>query len=158
MQIKLWSLLVVLVVLASSGTAYARDRNSEERAIRATGTEWSSDLVNGRLDDVMENYADDAVFLVNNRPIIEGKREIRQWFADRLATPGYSATFAPIRIVVAQGTDMAYETGRFEATALLDGELVHSVGKHLVAWRWNGVRWVVAAEAISVDGPPTKRK
>src|SRR3546814_14209759 len=64
---------------------------------------WSSDVCSsdllgaGNLDAVMRNYAEDAAFLVPNRPIILGKQAIREWFDARLATPGYHAKFAPTR-------------------------------------------------------------
>lgn len=148
--------LAVLATIGSPSVASAQSANSSEQEIRAVDAEWSADLHGHRLDEVMQNYDENALFLVNNQPIMEGKPAIRKWFSDRLATPGYSAKFVPKKIAVSSSRDMAYETGVFEATVMVDGELMRSVGKHLVTWRWNGKRWVVTAEAISVDGPPTK--
>lgn len=104
----------------------------------------------------MENYANDAAFLVPNQPIIVGKQAIREWFEARIATPGYTATFAPTKIAVSSAGDMAYELGTFAASAqAADGRTVKSIGKHLVTWEKRDGRWRVTAEAISTDSPPS---
>lgn len=137
--------------------ASAADNESATRdpaeAIREVDARWSEDLFAGRLDRVMENYDDNAAFLVHGSPVIRGKPAIRAWFRARLDTPGYSARFRPTEIIVAASGDMAYELGEFEATVLSDGRRMHVKGKHLVTWKWNGARWVVTAESINTDGP-----
>ena len=147
---------MVFAAIAVCGPAQADGRDAEERAIRARDAQWSADLGAGNLDAVMRNYADDAAFLVPNRPIIVGKQAIREWFEARLATPGYHAKFAPTRIVVSTSLDMAYELGTFEVTTTgADGRPVVGTGKHLVTWEKRDGAWYVMAEAISSDTPPS---
>lgn len=130
----------------------AQERSAEAADIRRIDARWSADLEAKDLDAIMTVYADDAVFLVPNQPIISGKEDIRAWFKARLETPGYHATFQPHRIVVSTSADMAYETGAFRARARrADGATVETVGKHLVTWEKRGGRWLVTAESISAD-------
>jgi ketosteroid isomerase-like protein len=115
---------------------------------------WSDDLQARRLDGIMAVYDENALLLVPNRPVIIGKPAIREWFAQLLATPGYTATFEPHAIEVAASRDMAYEVGAYRASLLdREGQRISSVGKHLVTWKWDGKHWRVTAEAISTDGP-----
>ncbi|WP_189644626.1 YybH family protein [Luteimonas gilva] len=152
--------LACLTALATSPSiAKEVDTAAEEQAIRHVDAAWSKNLQSKNLDAVMENYAEDAAFLVPNQPIIVGKEKIRDWFKARIATPGYTATFAPTKIVVSSAGDMAYELGTFAASAqAADGSTARSVGKHLVTWEKRNGRWLVAAEAISTDSPPPPRK
>ena len=144
------------LLMASPAIAEKADRAAEEQAIRNIDAAWSKNLQSKNLDAVMENYADDAAFLVPNQPIIIGKQAIRDWFKVRIATPGYTATFAPTKIAVSSGGDMAYELGTFAASAqAADGRTVKSIGKHLVTWEKRDGRWRVTAEAISTDSPPS---
>ncbi|HKW88678.1 MAG TPA: DUF4440 domain-containing protein [Candidatus Acidoferrales bacterium] len=90
---------------------------TDERAIRELDTAWSSALQNRDLEKAMSNYADDAVFLPPDAPLVEGRGRISEWFAQRMSTPGYSPRFTPTRIVVAKSRDMAYELGTFSVTS-----------------------------------------
>lgn len=144
------------LMMAAPAFAEKADRAAEEQTIRNIDAAWSKNLQSKNLDAVMENYADDAAFLVPNQPIIVGKQAIREWFEARIATPGYTATFAPTKIAVSSAGDMAYELGTFVASAqAADGRTVKSIGKHLVTWEKRDGRWRVTAEAISTDSPPS---
>ncbi len=142
------------IALLLAAPAWAKDRIAEEAAIRAADAAWSEALFSKDLDAVMRNYADDAVFLAANEPTIFGKDAIREWFAQRMATPGYQASFAPTRIVVASSLDTAWEIGNYKASwTASDGQTMSGVGKHLVVWEKRDGAWRVAAESISPDGP-----
>lgn len=152
---RLLGALLCLSAAVSTPPASADEpaRRGAVEAIREVDARWSEDLFAGRLDQVMENYDDNAAFLVHGSPIIRGKPAIRAWFRERLDTPGYSARFRPTEIIVAASGEMAYELGEFEATVLSDGKRMRVKGKHLVTWKWNGSRWLVTAESINTDGP-----
>lgn len=152
--------LALVAGLAGSATpvlaqasASAPDATSAEAArIRAIDSTWSAALQARDLEAVMSNYAEGAAFLAPGQPLLEGRDAIRAWFEKQLAVPGYSATFAPTRIVVASSGDMAWEIGAYRVTYRGgDGSLVSRVGKHLVTWGREGGRWRVTAESISGD-------
>lgn len=138
-------------------TVQAARQLQDEQAIRKIDAAWSQALQSKELDQVMSNYAEDASFLPPDEPIVRGRENIRRWFAKRIAMPGYSATFAPTRIVVAKSLDIAYELGTFRVTVDEDsGKPVEYSGKHLVTWEKVGGRWKVAAESVNRDSPRTR--
>jgi ketosteroid isomerase-like protein len=130
----------------------------DEQAIREIDVAWSQALEDKDLDKVMLNYSEDASLLPPDEPIVHGQGNIREWFRKRMATPGYSATFAPTTIVVAKSGDIAYELGTFRVTVEDEsGKPVEYSGKHLVTWEKRGRRWKVAAESINRDSPRVQR-
>jgi ketosteroid isomerase-like protein len=139
-------------LLALSGAA--RGREDEERTIRAQDEAWSRALEAKDLDGVMASYADDAVLLPPNAPLVSGKAAIRERFAGRLAAPGYQASFVTTRVVVARARDVAWELGVFRVVTKDEaGRPVLRVGKHLVAWEKRGSHWKVTAESLNFDAP-----
>jgi uncharacterized protein (TIGR02246 family) len=128
------------------------EQREDEQAIRLLDEAWSRALETKDLEGAMSNYADDAVFLAPGAPLIQGKEKIRGRFAERLALPGYSASFVPTRIVVATSRDMAYELGTYRASFTgEDGGVREVFGKHLVVWEKRAGRWQVTAESINPD-------
>jgi len=124
----------------------------DERAIRAADEAWSRALERNDLDGLMASYAEDAVLLPMDAPAVVGREAIRARFARRLAIPGFSASFATTRVVVAQSRDMAYELGTFRVSWDDErGRPVARAGKHLVTWEKSGGRWQVTAESINYD-------
>lgn len=134
------------------------ERTQDEQTIREIDATWSQALHEKDLDKVISQYAKDASFLPPDEPIIVGHENIRAWFARRIATPGYSATFAPTRIVVAKSGEIAYEVGTFRVTVNDGAERpVAYSGKHLLTWEKRGGVWKVTAESINRDSPPVRR-
>lgn len=125
--------------------------SADERTIRDLDAAWSQALQNKDLDKLMSNYAEDASFLPPDAPIVQGKEKIRERFANRIATPGYSASFEPTKIVVSRSGDMAYELGTFRVTIIDKGKTIVRAGKHLVTWEKRTGQWKVTAESINYD-------
>src|SRR5690606_28861327 len=90
---RLITLVLALGLVAQP--AMSRDWSEDEAAIRGIDTAWSAALGQKDLDAVISVYADDAVFLAPNQPIIEGRDAIGAWFKARFETPGYDASFVP---------------------------------------------------------------
>lgn len=129
-----------------------RGEAADERAIRELDAAWSQALQNKDLDKAMSNYAEDAVFLAPNSPLIEGKAKIRERFARRMASSGFSASFTPPRIVVSKSRDLAYEPGTFRVSVNDEhGQPTTSTGNHLVTWKKLAGKWKVTAESINYD-------
>jgi ketosteroid isomerase-like protein len=130
----------------------------DEQTIREIDAAWSRALQHKDLDKVLSNYVEDASLLPPDEPIVRGQVNIREWFAKRIATPGYSASFAPTTVVVAKSGDIAYELGTFRVTVDDEsGKSVEYSGKHLVTWEKRGGHWKVAAESINRDSPRVQR-
>lgn len=144
--------LLLAATLGAGGLSADGTATVDERAIRELDAAWSAALERKDLDGLMAVYADDALFLPPGAPLIEGKAGIRERFARRLALPGFAASFAPTRIVVAQAGDMAWEHGTFRSTVDdAQGRPVTRTGKHLVTWRKRDGRWQVTAESLNYD-------
>lgn len=136
----------------------AYEQPHDEQRIREIDAAWSQALHDKDLDKVMSNYAEDASFLPPDEPIVRGQGNIREWFARRVAMPGYSASFTPTRIVVAKSADIAYELGTFRVTVDdAAGKPLEYSGKHLVIWEKRGGHWKVTAESINRDSPRVQR-
>jgi ketosteroid isomerase-like protein len=150
---------IACAVLITSFCSLVADGQPQDRqTIREIDAAWSLALQQKDLDKVISNYADDASFLPPDEPIIRGQVNIREWFAKRVAMPGYSATFAPTNIVVAKSGDIAYELGTFHVRVDdKSGKPIEYSGKHLVTWEKRGGRWKVVAESINQDSPHVQR-
>jgi uncharacterized protein (TIGR02246 family) len=150
---------VVILALALGFPLYAdAGQPNDEQTIREIDAVWSQALSNRDLEKVMSNYAEDASFLPPDEPIVYGRARIREWFAKRVALPGYSATFAPTMVVVSRSGDMAYEIGTFRVSVNDEsGNRITSTGKHLVTWQKREGQWKVAAESINRDSPNVRR-
>lgn len=150
--------VMIGALVSSFCLAVAAAQPSDEQTIREIDAAWSQALQNKDLDKVMSNYAEDASFLPPDEPIVQGRTNIREWFARRVKLPGYSATFAPTTITVSKSGDMAYEIGTF-AVSINDesGKPSTTTGKHLVTWVKREGRWKVAGESINRDSPNVRR-
>jgi ketosteroid isomerase-like protein len=133
-------------------------QQKDEQMIRGIDAAWSQALQGKDLDKVMSNYAEEASFLPPDEPIVQGRGNIREWFAKRMALPGYSATFSPTTVVVSKSRDIAYELGTFQVTINDEsGKPVLHLGKHLVTWQKRSGHWKVVAESINRDSPSVQR-
>ena len=143
---------IVCFTMAMGFCSQVAARQKDVEIIREIDAAWSEALKNKDLDKVMTNYAEDASFLPPDEPIVRGQGKIREWFAKRIALPGYSASFVPNTIVVSRSKDMAYELGTFRVAVndQAGKPVVHS-GKHLVAWQKHGAEWKVVAESVNRD-------
>jgi ketosteroid isomerase-like protein len=147
---------VLSFALAFSPLADAQEK--DEQLIREIDAAWSQALQGKNLDKVMSNYAEDASFLPPDEPIVQGRGNIREWFAKRITLPGYSATFAPTTVVISRSRDIAYELGTFRVTINEEsGKPVSYLGKHLVTWQKQNGHWKVVAESINRDSPSVLR-
>jgi hypothetical protein len=71
-------------------------------------------------------------------------------FAKRVATHGYSATFAHTTIVIAKSGDIAYELATFRVTVNDEsGKPVAYSAKHLLTWEKRGGLCKVVAQSIN---------
>jgi ketosteroid isomerase-like protein len=98
-------------------------------------------------------YAEDALVLPPNLPLVRGFGQIRELFRDLLEAGAGDVARETTPLHVAG--DLGYGAGRFTfAIHHPRRELVHVVGKHLVVYRRqvDGV-WKVAADMFSSDLP-----
>ena len=129
--------------------ATALSSESDENLIRQTAAAWSAAAGSRDLNKCVSFYTDDASVLPFNAPIAVGKDQIRNVWSQLMSNPGFSLSFRPTKIEVAQSGDLAYEIGTFDLT--LDQSVPYR-GKYVVAWKkQSGGDWKAAADIFNTD-------
>lgn len=128
--------LVALTVGCSDATI---DQEAESEALMELSREWSDYVSSGDLESSMDFWADDAVMLPPDFPILEGKEEIREYVEAAAEMPGFRISWEPISAHISAGGDMAYMIER--NVTEFDGpdgnrEIMH--GKVVTVWRRDG--------------------
>jgi ketosteroid isomerase-like protein len=150
----------VLVLLLAGGVAaavarpnlHAGNHTSDEAMIRRIDAKWSQAADDKDLDGAVAPYADDASMLPFGAPIATGTNAIRKTWAALMATPGFSLSFVPTKVVIASAGDMAWEIGTFDLRLNdAQGNPLDIPGKYVVTWRKDDGAWKVAADIFNTD-------
>lgn len=133
------------------------DLAKEEAAIRATDAEWLAAAKARDVEKTIAFWSDDAVILQPETPAIVGKAAIRKYVAEAFASPDFSITFSPERVVVAASGDMTYETGNDVMTFRgPDGKVVTANTRGVVVWRKQADgAWRAAVDIWNAAPPKT---
>ena len=83
----------------------------EADTIRQLSRQWLAADVSRNVEAAVDMYADDAVEMPSNTPIVIGKEAIRKWYQNWLPNRSNSITFATTDVQVASSGDLAYERG-----------------------------------------------
>lgn len=145
MKTKLFIVLCLPVAFATTTFAAGGD----EKAVRDADEAWSKVAGAKDLDKTVSYYADDAIVLPPNEPMVMGKDGIRNlWkaFLDSFSTISWHTT----RVEVSKSADMAVTTGTYELT-MKDG--TKDRGKYCETWEKKGGSWKVATDMFSSDLP-----
>jgi ketosteroid isomerase-like protein len=103
---------------------------AEERAIREAGKAWLAAEIAKDVPTIVSFYAEDAVEMASNTPIIQGRDAIRQWYEAWLTPAGVSMTFETTGVQVAASGDMAIERGTYRFTQDSPRGRTEDVGKY----------------------------
>ncbi len=127
-------------------------RDADVEAIRQADLAWSAAQASDGLDGVMPFYVDDAIFLPPNSPMVIGKEAIREASA-AIDSPGFSVSWKPMKIEVAQSGELGYAIGNFEGNIVDSaGNLVPVKGKYVEIWKKQADgSWKVAVDMPSTD-------
>src|SRR5438477_6731202 len=139
-------ILTFCVALAFSGTVFAA--SADEKAVRDADAEWSKAAGAKDLDKTVSFYADDAMVLPPNEPMVISKSGIRNlWkgFLDSLTDISWKTT----HVEMAKSGDMSYLIGTYAMT-MKDG--TKDTGKYCEVWKKQADgKWKVAADMFSSD-------
>ncbi len=124
-----------------------------ERHIREVGTQWARQWNARALDQLMQSYAPDAVYMPPHHPAVHGRDAIREYLQGPIQHGArdlkYEVTF------VKHSGDLAYDVGRYSMTVSHGGAERQDRGKYLVVWRRQpDGRWLIVADTWSSDMPP----
>lgn len=107
-------------------------RAADAAAIRSASGECAAAAAEKDLDKTMSFFADDALMMPSNAPLVSGKDAVRQEWEKMMATPGYALSWEPVQVEVARSGDFAFERGTYQFTQNdPKGNPVTVVGKYL---------------------------
>jgi ketosteroid isomerase-like protein len=117
------------VVLAATGCGRSVDVEEERRALLAADRQFAQSTKD--VDLFMSYWMPDATAHLSGSPAARGVDAIRTSFAERVAAPGVSLSWAPERAEVSAAGDLGYTIGAYEMTA---GGATDR-GKYLTVWK-----------------------
>jgi uncharacterized protein (TIGR02246 family) len=116
--------------------------------IQALETEFGSATTNNDLDAVLEYYADDAISLANDAPMLVGKTAIGEHYKKHVM--GKNKTHVYQTIDVFSEGNMVVETGRSTTT---DSTGNASTGKYMALYQKRNGHYVCIREVYNNDQP-----
>jgi uncharacterized protein (TIGR02246 family) len=124
-------------------------------AVRALDEQWSAAAAKNDLDSTVAFYADDAVLLPPNAPIVQGRKAIRDMWAG-LISPGVSLSWKATKVEAADSGELAYLYGTYADSApdAKGGPPVHDTGKILEIWKKQADgNWKCIVDTYNSDVP-----
>jgi len=152
-----WVLFLLLVSLsAACQTQTAGDtRTADESAIRNQDSEWSKAAGAKDLEKTISFYADDAVVMPPNSPVLRGKEPIRAFWKGMLGAPLFDGGWKATKVEVARSGDLGYVSGTYEFRENdAGGKPMTDKGKYLLVWKKQpDGSWKCVADMFSSDLP-----
>lgn len=148
---------LLLLLLSTPSLAAAQEGlSADESAIEQIYSVWNDAIRAKDAEAVAALYAEDAVKLVPNLPLLEGRQEIESYYAGLFEVPDFRSTFGPTRIVVADGGDLAYDHGTYTASWTGEAGPAEEVGKYVSVWRRIDGGWRLAVDMDNPDPAPAE--
>jgi uncharacterized protein (TIGR02246 family) len=132
-------LVVAVICLAMPLAACHCSHSSldqDRKAVLTAEHEWAAAARDKDLDRSVSYMADDATMFPPASAPVVGKTAIRDYMAAGFATPGFSVTWEPEEVVVADGGNLAYTYARSVYTLPgPDGAIQTVHAKGVAIWR-----------------------
>lgn len=136
MRIKLLSAVIWLAMPLASCNSSHPTSDQYRSAILAAERGWAAAAKGRDLDRSVSYMADDAIMFPPGAAPVIGKAAIRDYMASGFAIPGFSVTWEPEDVVVADGGDLAYTRSRSVYTFPgADGAIQTVHAKGVAIWR-----------------------
>lgn len=153
-------LFVILSVVCLAGCqreASSDKHQGDEAAIRAADAATLRAAQAKDADQVISNYAEDAVWLPPNAPIVEGRQSIRAGWSQLLTTPGLKIDWQIVKLDISRSGDFAYTFYKYQLTMTnRDGKSVTDLGKDLAVWKKQADgSWKMVVDTFNSDLPAT---
>ena len=156
MRNALW-ILVLSSVVVITGCRTADDVDSRAAAdqIRKLDEQWSATAAKNDLEGTLAFYADDAVVLPGNAPVVTDKKGIREIWAGMLG-PNAAVSWKVTKAEVAKSGELGYLYGTYELTIKdpAGGPGVHDTGKLVEVWKKQADgKWKCIVDTYNSDLP-----
>jgi ketosteroid isomerase-like protein len=154
-----------LMLVAGCNTAPpAVDTKAAEDAVRAADAAWSKAAAALDVAAAGSYYADDAVVMPPNSPIVNGKAAAQQAWAAMLV-PGNSVSWTASTVTSAGSGDLVYVQGTYTASMKgPNGKAMADQGKYLEVWKkqadgsWKAVEDIWNSDMPAVAVKPAAKK
>ncbi len=108
---------------------------SEERTLRALDDQWAKAAAAKDVDQTIAYYSDDAIVLPANATSAATKEAVRTVWKNMFSSPGFVITWKPMRVRLANSSDMGWVSGTYELTMNdASGKAINDRGKYLEVW------------------------
>jgi uncharacterized protein (TIGR02246 family) len=155
---KLVPVVIWLAMLLASCDSSRRNLDQERQAVLTAEREWAAAARDRDLDRSVSYMADDAMMFPPASPPVVGKAAIRDYMAAGFATPGFSVTWEPEKVLVAAGGDLAYTHSRSVYTVPgPDGKIQTLHAKGVAIWRKDADGWRCVVDIWNESPPPDGR-
>ena len=136
MKLSLLGVFLSFTVLLGGCSEATVNREAEARELMQLSRDWSSMVGAGDLEASIELWADDAVMLPPDMPVLSGKAAIREYVLGAASIPGFKISWEPESAHVSKSGDMAYliERNVIEVDGE-NGEKIETHGKVVTVWR-----------------------
>jgi len=134
-------------------------RDADVKAIKDTETAWNKDFKD--LDKSSGYYAADAVVMMPNQPIINGREGAKQALKPFVADPNFDLHFESSKIDVAKSGDIGYTQGAYSMTMTdpATKKPISDKGKYLTIYRKQGDgSWKAVEDIFNSDMPMPGQK
>jgi uncharacterized protein (TIGR02246 family) len=123
-------------LLTSCDSRHSRGRDQESVAVMAAERAWAEAARDRDLERSVYFMADDATMFPPGSAPVVGKAAIREYMAAGFATPGFSVTWEPEAVVVAENGELAYTRAKSQYTVPgPDGKIMTIYAKGVAIWR-----------------------
>ena len=149
-----WCLALILTV-ASCTTQKSSEVTtlSEAKVVQDLSQQWLKAEIAKDIPTILSFYAEDAMEMASNTPVIIGKEPIQTWYEGWLKPEGVSMTFATEEVRVATSLDMAVERGTYHFVQNNASGQVDDTGKYVTVWKKVKGEWKVAIDTATSDLP-----
>jgi uncharacterized protein (TIGR02246 family) len=151
-NVILGSCFVLLAACATTNPNNDIVAGDAENAIRRMDADFNASIAAGSVDGMMKIYADNAVLMPPNTPVMRGRDAIRQYWTAVIGSGKVEATVTADDIT--QSCDMATEIGHYNlAISPAGGAPMRDTGKYVITWRRIDGQWRAVADIFNSDLP-----
>jgi len=112
-------------------------RQADVQAVKDLEAAWLNDAALKDPARFASYYAEDALALSPNAPLVAGKNKIQAGLTSLMADPNFALTFHSTRVEASQGGDMVYTIGAYSRTVSdpKSKQPVTDKGNYLTVWK-----------------------
>jgi uncharacterized protein (TIGR02246 family) len=130
-------------------------RAADERAVREADAAWSKAAAAKDVEGYLSFFAEDALSLPPNAPMLTGKESMRKDLSEAMASPGFALSWQANKVEASRGGDLAYSIGTYQGTMNdAKGKSVTERGKYVTVWKKQpDGKWKVVVDVYNSDLP-----